>query len=271
MPPDTTTVWYAIQQALDRSSAHLWPIATALAAVGVAVMALLQAIKDVTRIHDRFDRWMVRSWLWKQAALAPKVQDSRREAQRAPFPGSAELARKAFDQLVALSTGGDPAALFALEAPRLVGQLSAASQIVADHPDQYPELFVCLGARATESDLREMLFYEPPKGELTPEQKQAETAFVDARNRIQHLVQRTLDGLMVGLEYRWAWANQGFVLALNVLLVSWLLWKPLLARYEGNWWSALMTALGLGAFSGFVAPVAKDAVSAIQQLRARPR
>ena len=257
--PPSTSFWTNVQASLDESVGELWPVVTALAAVGFAVMAILQAVKDMTRARDAFDRWIVRSWLKKQAATASLKMERPIEAN------------VAYRDMVQLATAGDERAFFALDASQLVGQISSATQIVLDFPHRHEPLFRCLALGVEPGDIQRILGSAPGMrvATLPNERSSEDSELIDARTRVTHQIQRTLDALLVSLNYRWTYWNQVVAMGLNVLLVMLLFSVSPLGRQIGV--AGFWIALPMGIISGFVAPVAKDLVSALQQLKNRAR
>lgn len=82
-------------------------------------------------------------------------------------------------------------------------------------------------------------------------------------------MQRAIDGRLISLQYRWKYLNQGVAFALNALfvLIALIVQSYRLGRIPGTLPAFVVIAI----LGGFVAPVGKDLVTAIQQLRARPR
>ena len=57
----------AINDALDGFVRVLWPLATALAGVGLATMAVLQVIKDLTPARRWFQQQLFEQWVRRRA------------------------------------------------------------------------------------------------------------------------------------------------------------------------------------------------------------
>ena len=241
-------VWSAIQTALDDYVKYLWPMAVALAGVGIATMATLQMVKDLLRLQWYFNRWQVRRWLAERARRCHE-----HDASFAPDVGRAHA------ELITLATAGDEDAFYSLDGQQIAAQMGAASQIALDYPRLYADLFLCLAAEAEPADIRRVMG-PPPR----PPAKQA---WIAARNRVAHSVQRTLDGLQISLTNRWKHWNQTVSYALNVLFVMVALRSVNTKITSAPVVDSMLVAL----LSGFLAPVAKDLVTALQQLRSRAR
>ena len=245
----------AIQEAVQTIATGLFPLAAALAAVGVLSMALIQTAKDLLPLRRWFQAARVQAWLRAQAAQAP------------PTPGAAVNAEAAEADLIRLATSGDRAALFDLPIEQVTGQMNAAARLVLDFPWEHEHLARCLAAQASEGDVRRLLEAGPPaqgpRPALSAEEK---SALVDARNRVTHQVQRSLDGLQISIGFRWKLYLQIASIALSGLIV----WAGLLlfvrepievfARH-------LPLYVATAVVGGFLAPVARDLVAALQGLR----
>jgi hypothetical protein len=247
----------AVQAAVKAVSDLAWPFAVAMAAVGVVSMAFIQTVKDMLPVRRWFQQWWVKGWL----------QDRARQA--ATTAGVAVDAEAAEGDLIRLTTSGDPYALYDLAIEQLTAQMNAAVQIVLDYPREHRDLLLSLGAWASPDDLR-LLLNPPaparkPRSELTEAERGQVTALVDARNRVAHMVQRSLDGLQIAAGYRWKYLLQIVSIVLSGLLVVFALFvftnQPIMTpRRLGLY--AVAAVLG-----GFLAPVARDLVAALQQLR----
>ena len=244
----------AILKMVDAIYARAFGFATALAAVGVISMALIQTVKDVFPIRRWFQTYRVRDWLSAQAPKAPA----------GGHPVSAEAAET---DLVRLATSGDRAALYDLAIEQVTAQMNAAAQMVLDFPWLHPDLFYCLAAQADAEDLRRLIESRPPeRGPRPPLSDEDKKALLDARNRVTHQVQRSLDGLMIAVGFRWKFWLQiaSFVVSALIVWTGLLLFvqEPIevLARH-------LPLYAALAVLGGFLAPVARDLVAALQQIR----
>ncbi len=255
-------IWETISGALDRFYEVLWPMAVCLAGVGIATMAVLEILKDLFKLHRRFNEKQIKDWLDKRAERALKKNLS----------CQAESARTS---LLTLAVSGEEDALYSLDTERMLGQISAASQIVLDFPSQHRDLFVLLAAEADSEDLERLLSKAPPGADATDDDaaRKAREEFVDARNRVSHQVQRSLDALQINLAYRWKRQNQARSFLLNFIFVlAALCFNSFMADFEiERFRKTLPIYISVAVFGAFMAPLAKDLVTALQQLRTRPR
>ncbi len=245
----------AIQEAVQTVAGGLFPLATALAAVGVLSMALLQTAKDILPLRRWFQAARVRAWLRDQAAQAP------------PIPGAAVNADTAEAALIRLATSGDRAAFLDLPIEQVTGQMNAAARIVLDFPWEHEHLFRCLAAQASETDVRRLIESRPPaQGPRPPLSAEEKSALIDARNRVTHQVQRSLDGLQISTGFRWKLYLQIASIVLSGLIV----WSGLML-FVREPIEVFVRHLPLyvitAVVGGFLAPVARDLVAALQGLR----
>lgn len=218
-----------------------------LSAVGTITMALVELLKGVTLARRHYHRFMIERWL-----------------RRAQDPAGAGA------ELLELAAGGkeDAAALFEQSSGKLLGQIQAAANVALDFPAAYPRLYAFLarpdpGATRRASD--DDVWASFCRAELAPRRRKVGEpelrAASQARARLGNLVTRRLDALQNTIDYRWARLNQavavlgGFVFLLIVLLNR----TPRLS---------LIQVIPVSLTGGLVAPLAKDLVSALGNLRA---
>lgn len=241
----------AIFQMVNAVYDTAFAFATALAAVGVLTMAFIQTVKDMLPVRRWFQAWWMRSWLERQAATT----------------GLGGSAQRAEDDLVRLATSGDRGALYDLPIEQMTGQMNAAAQIVLDYPWEHEDLLCCLAAQANDADIRRLLAARPPATGPHPTLSlEDKSALIDARNRVTHQVQRSLDGLQIAAGFRW----KLYLQLASILLSGLFVWvglvlfvmEPIDVFVQHLPLYALIAIVG-----GFLAPVARDLVAALQQLR----
>ena len=233
------------------------PAAVTLAGVGVLVMAIIQLLKDLLPTR----RWCQRAWFRRymkraasEAAIAAR-DNSRASSMLADHGG---LLR----DLVSLAAAGDADALFGLPIEKLTGQLNAAAQSILDNPSEHEGLFRIFTKDARDEDVN--LVLRAAQGELSSDSA-ATKAVVEARSRLFNHIQRVLDAIQISMGDRWTrmlkWVS--FVLGFVVILTTVHAFVPGAIQGVRGWiiW-LLLSALG-----GFVAPVARDLVAALQNIR----
>ena len=229
-----------------------------IAGLGALTMAILQALKQGLPIRRWFQQYQMVQWLKLHAAVAKQNL------------GLEPCRTKAEDQILLLSTDGDCGAFYDLEIEKLCGQWNAAVQIAIDSPTIYPDFFACVAARASKSDFEKVMGRDYPdplppslEARLDPEDQKTRLArrqeFTEARNRVTHQLQRAVDSFQIKTSFRWRWMFQiasffvSFSLAFSAIRIS----PKLMTTEEAVFWAAI---------AGFIAPVARDLLAAIQKL-----
>lgn len=231
----------------------------AVSSLGALTMAILQVVKDITPTRRLFQRSRMRQFLQEHAELAKQNF------------GFDACWCKAEDQLIRLATDGDLKAFYGLEIEKLCGQWNATLQIVIDYPAVSMDLLACLSARSAPDDFRMISTIDKPRQLLpheevklpTPEQQsrlEHRQSFMDARTRVSHQIQRAIDSFQISTSFRWKWGFQmaSYVVSFALAVIA------LRLAVNVTTSEALLSA----AIAGFLAPVARDILAAIQKLRA---
>ena len=251
----------AIQRFINSIYSYTFAFVSAMASVGVVTMAIIQTIKDIFPVRRAFQRSWLNHW------LASKADDFNSTKTSINPPVSAASAEK---DLIRLATDNNSNAFYDLPIEQLCGQFNAAIQVALDYPGRHRDLLFCAASQATVEDLNLLMRppelvtrpQKPPDAPLTADEAQQRQAFVDARNRVTHYVQRAIDAIQISAGSRWKWLLQ---LASFVLsgLITYLGVTFFLKALSGN----ILTALVIAFLGGFLAPVARDLVAALQQAR----
>jgi hypothetical protein len=247
----------AVQRAVDSLYDRVFPIATALAAVGILTMALIQTAKDAMPLRRWFQQWWVRRWLESQR------QKAATEAEGPPLLNP-ESARRDLERL---ATGGDAGSLYDLPIEQLCAQINAAALIVLDYPWRHVDLLRCLAVGVGWSDLEALLdvreIAERPRSQQSEDDRRRLADIADPRNRVGHQIQRNIDALQIAAGFRWKLGLQIASIVISALIVVTglrFLGAPTPMRNAPLY---LLAAI----LSGFVAPVARDLVAALERLR----
>jgi len=88
-------------------------------------------------------------------------------------------------------------------------------------------------------------------------------ALLDARNRVGHRIQRNLDGIQIALGSRWKLWMQVVSITLTVLFVE----LGILTNVKNYTKTTLVVGVVLGIVGGYLAPVTRDVVAALQSIR----
>jgi len=137
-----------------------------------------------------------------------------------------------------------------------VAQMNAAAQAALDYPRRHAGLLEVLARGADPADLNAVA--------ATPETEAARKEYMEARSRVGHRIQRNLDGFQISLSARWRWLMQLVAIAGTVLLVEIAVFG--FAAIKANTATVLVAGL-LGLAGGYLAPVTRDIVAAVQSLR----
>lgn len=268
----------SIAGAIGQISDFILRYAVTLAAVGALSMALLEAAKALLSVRDRFQKGVVRRWIATARLAAGLGSTLQLEART-----DDQYRGRIYVQLIRLTTGevvGQEAleasvepmpwdvspknALFALELERMMGQIQDAADAALNNPTLYPDLYLFLTAGARDDDILKWygLAASPPI--QTSEDRQGAKLQADTYTRLRQLIRRRLDAFQLTARYRWQSLNQITSVALgavllfvaNLMQLGWTI--P-----SGRFWELVFVSV----LGGVVAPVAKDLVMALKQVR----
>ncbi|GBL47658.1 hypothetical protein SFMTTN_3500 [Sulfuriferula multivorans] len=174
---------------------------------------------------------------------------------------------KAKKDLIRLATAGDPKAFYDLEIEQLCGQMNAAAQALLDYPERHSDLLSCLAALAETEDVEILLTPSTPQVPGQPKPQ----ALVDARARVIHQVQRSIDGFQISAGFRWKWLLQVTSFGVSFLItgIGFSLSQPSVAKALETPWTRTqwITVVLVGLAGGFLAPIARDLIASLQKLR----
>jgi hypothetical protein len=235
-----------LADALGRlSTGTSWRMMLALVAVGTFSMASLEVFKALTPVRERYQE----KWFGKWLTVRANSLDS--QIIQCLNKTSTVIAQEAIGQLVELATGGDNAALYSMWPEAMEPQMVLASQIAVDDPSRYASLVAVLSAGISVADLTAV---SNPDG--TP-------AYMAARERAMRRIMRNLDGARLSLGNRWKLLMQLTSIGTTVLIVE-------LAVAFGpspHCVTEYLLALPIGVVGGYFAPITRDLLAALQQLR----
>lgn len=255
-----------ISQGLDVLARRALPLLISMAAIGVLTMALQQAIKDMLRLHVGFNRRRFEGWADAEAASG----DARRQLLTLALGGTRRTATASLPD----------EALFELSIAALTAQLSSAAKFALAFPEAHePALRLAVGplgdtdvgtlVAVTAAEHARIAAGDP----ITPTHEAQLSSAEEARTRLSYLIDRRMDAFQVEATSRWEHRNKqaAFFLsallalaAIGVYVVSYQYWTPLSKPQV----AALGLMVPLAALvAGFVAPVAKDLVTALQSVR----
>lgn len=272
------------------------PFFGAISLIGGAAMGIVQSVKDNTPLRRKFNEQEVDRWLTAHitgdptqgqrlleqlatglrhmagdakiarvysAARAEEAANALDDASRQlATPGSAKAV--VLEQIVRLAVDGERSALYELEADKMVAQIKAAYASAIDAPHKHAALVALASCFSEDVDIDEVLGGPP----IDPGDKVARARYSDARTRVFQQFQRASDALLVKLSFRWksrlqqvAWAMCGLLtfIVLFGAFTTWSGWSHLGAT--------LLEALVTATLAAFFAPIARDVVAAVGQLR----
>ncbi len=226
----------------------------ALVAAGALAMAILQVIKDLTPIRRGYQRRWVARWIEQRTNNFNRNLGQARPKPRGLSPVRADESQ---EMLAQLATGGQTRALYNLPAEQLVAQMNAAAQAALDYPPSYLPLLAVLSEGAAIEDVARVTAASGTKGAKAPAPED-----LDARNRVGHRIQRNLDGVQIALGDDWTFWMQSVAILLTAGVI-----EIAVLRAPGASFTTFLVALPIGILGGYLAPVARDLVAALQSLR----
>jgi hypothetical protein len=222
--------------------------AVPLVGIGTVSMAVLQVVKSVFPLRSRFQRKHILSWL---------------KGRTENGASDAEI------DLIKLATDGDDAAFYNSPIEDSFARIKATVPVILDYPDKHIDLFKCLASQADAHDIKLVLgpppleiFYK--RGDLsTHEEKEKLKEFAAAKARVMSQVRCAIDAAESSIQYRWK----------HLLQVASFLLSAILGAVALGLGASPKTAPAFGAviiiglLSGFLAPVARDLIAAIESWR----
>lgn len=259
----------SLTQGLQFLTHWILVIVLPLAGVGALSMALIQTAKNMLPLRRWFQRSRVEHWLRDRA--------SRFNNTKPAHPLDLSAAKK---DLVHLATAGDSDAFYDLPIEQLCGQLNSSTQVILDYPALHWDLLCCLASEANPQDLtaldssdkakvdaRKALFRKPAAELVNTERDQLDE-YVAARNRVSHQIQRAVDSLQISVGFRWKfWMQLASILLSAVVGVAAVIIGTHHFRANLSFEHKLGLIVLTAVLSGFLAPVARDLVAAIEQMR----
>jgi len=176
---------------------------------------------------------------------------------------------RAEQDLIRLATAGDESAFYDLAIEQLCGQITAAATVVLDFPAMHRDLLTCLAAEAGQED-RSALLRAADLGRAALDRMRTDAPndyqiLVDARSRVTHQVQRSIDALQIAAGFRWKLRLQSAAFVISCVLTA-----AGMSLYRSPETSALMgviVSVPLGLMAGFLAPIARDIVAVVNRAR----
>jgi hypothetical protein len=230
---------------MEQFSHVVWPLASVALAIATIATALVQLLKDLLPIRRRFQRRFLASWFSKRLSARKAI-------------GHQQLL-EAETELIRLATGGDRSAFYDLEPAQLCGQMNSAAQMAIAYPDLHPALLRFLAPEADDADIQSIVQH----ARLTPEQKQTASIdpILDARNRVTHHLQRSIDALQIAMTFRWKFCLQIVIYAICFILAFVCLFAVKRGQYT------VAEAIAVAVVAGFLSPVISDLAATVNRWR----
>jgi hypothetical protein len=224
---------------------HWGAYLAALVALSGLTMSLIQAAKELLFLRSYFHRIQTVRWL---------DGISGREAPERTSKQGSELEAS----LLRVTSAGNASALYDAELEDVCVQLSAATQFLVDYPRQSPELLKAICRSAAKNDLELIIDGDGDSmaGDATHRQK-----VFDARNRVRALTHRSVEAFRLETASRW---RRGLKIAAFVVSV---LIAALACSLSGELRERPVKVACTALVAGILAPVARDLLAAVQQLR----
>jgi hypothetical protein len=255
----------AIHDGLLNINHDALPYLLDLCVISALAMAILQAAKEISTVREDYNRRHFLTWLDRRSSLV-------KPAPRRPD----EYLNKAEGELLRIATDRDQFAFYGGDAATMCAQFSGAASVLLDYPELSPQLFHLLTVNSEERDVEMLMRAKPlppmpvlPNQALTyAELKQAaleRQALIDARNRIRHQLSQSISSFQSTVSARWERTMKFWAWFLSLLLTF--LAGSLAGFLTGRDTASHVVILFIAsAISGFLAPIARDLVAALEGL-----
>ena len=250
----------ALTQLFDDIAIHWGAYLAALVALSGLTMSLIQVGKELFFLRFHYHHMQTVRWLYnltrKEArSMIGKKISSNADGKAGPFPDP-ELE----DELLRITSAGNAVALYDAELENICVQLSAATQFLVDYPSQSKALLRAIARNADDDDLNLIVEADDPDDPSALDPVRRQRVF-DARNRVRALTHRSVESfkLLTASEWRRGLQLASFIISVLIAGLALVMTAALLERP--------LTVVATALIAGFLAPVARDLLAAMQQLR----
>jgi hypothetical protein len=152
----------------------------------------------------------------------------------------------------------------------LCAQIRNAVPVILDYPDLHDDLFCCLASEASPADIRRLLEPPPPEtflkrgDQATEGDRRAIREYAAAKTRLAAQVHCSIDAIETSIAFRWKYSLQLASLFLSAFIGVIAL---RLGAGPDHAYPTVGATIMIGLLSGFLAPVARDLVAAIENWR----
>jgi len=246
-----------LKSGLGNLESELTSYLVAASAIGVTSMALIQTLKDQLPLRKWYQRMRLRRWI-NEGLPSPAA------IKAGVAPATAQDVEQ---DMLTLALDGDAKAFYALEMDKLCGQLNAAAQSALQAPAAHAGFLAVLASEADPAILTAVLGGVPvdANGVVLPIADPAMVAYTTARTQVGQQIQRAIDALQLAVSADWQVHLQQAALLLSILLA----WGGAHAAtsLKGGGVQVVAFTIFTGVLAGFLAPVSRDLIAALQNLR----
>jgi len=246
----------ALKPGLTALESNLTSYVVAASAIGVTSMALIQTMKDQLPLRQWYQKMRLCRWITEGLPTADAVT---------AVVGKPTATQVEADMLT-LALDGDGKAFYSLDIDKLCGQLNAAAQSALQTPKQHAGFLAVLASEADPNALALVLAGVPvdASGVVLPITDPAAVAYTGARTQVGQQIQRAIDALQLSITADWQVRLQEAALVLSILLA----WGGVHASKSLQpGFSTFLFTIFTGVIAGFLAPVSRDLIAALQNLR----
>jgi hypothetical protein len=248
-----------LQSGLGTLQSELLSYFVAASAIGVTSMALIQTLKDQLPLRKWYQRTRLRQWI-QEGLTSPSAVAAQAQVATA---GQVE------EDMIRLALDGDSKAFYSLEIEKLCGQLNAAAQSALQMPASHRGLLTVLASEVDASSLTTVLAGLPVAagGDPLPSTDPKVLDYTAARSQVGQQIQRAIDALQLSITADWQVHLQQAALALSVILAVLGAHAASASSSKAGGFQVIIFTVFTGVLAGFLAPVARDLVAALQNLR----
>lgn len=252
-----------------------------LAAIASVAMAFLQTIKNQTPLRNWYQRFRVRLWLrstlrrdfresrWKRFRNRVRSRFRAREVRCKEDSQVSDLER----ELISLATAGDQDAFYDLEIENLCDQIRKIVSILLDYPLSHEKLLRCLARGGDANDV--MILLSAARAESKPLAAQSNDIakhqsrqIAAAKSRVLSQVRCSVDAIQTTIGFRWKfWLQFASMMLSGVLGYIAVKQGMINAKDSQGNLPSFWTPILIGFLAGFLAPITRDLVAAIEQWR----
>ena len=255
---------------LGKITTYVMTWAVPLAAIGTVSMALLQTAKNLLPLRSWFQRTRLRAWFKARVTGSSEPESKATSTVTTDTTTALANVEEAIRDLINLAASGDQDALYDLPIEEMCAKIKDVVSVVLDYPKLHIHLLSCLASEATAEDIK-ILMNPPPLESLlkrpdqsTEDEQHAVRNFAAAKSRVGVQIRSSVDAIQTLIGFRWKFCLQLASVVLSALLGAAALQ---LGIGPGQDYPKLETTLIIAVLAGFLAPVARDLVAALEKLR----